>query len=74
MTFEGSAIDISGMLTKICNVFISIQTFLSEAPKNSERKMLKVTAPVTVLPAAPAKDWRSKVEAKMLEGRKYMSL
>jgi len=63
-TFEGSPIDMRGILVRICKVFISIHTFLRLAPKKIDKKMFMETAPVTVFPATEATDCNIKAEAK----------
>lgn len=47
----------------ICRVFISIHTRLRLTPKNKERNIFIETAPVTVLPANFAADYRKRADA-----------
>ena len=41
-----------GILTRICNVFINIQTFLRETPKKIAKNMFIETEPEILEPAA----------------------
>jgi hypothetical protein len=64
MTFDGSVTLIRGMFTRIYNVFISIQTFFRETPRNADRIKFVETAPVIAIPAFSTTDWRRSVPSK----------
>ena len=56
----------SGIFTRICRVFMSIQTFFSETPKKAERIKFDVTAPVIAFPAFSTTDWRRIVPSNLM--------
>jgi hypothetical protein len=66
MTLEGRVTLMSGIFTRICRVFMSIQTFFSETPKKAERIKFVDTAPVIAFPAFSTTDWRRRVPSNLI--------